>query len=188
MPGEPGSEERWSGAQKQGFREERGSGAPRGREGSRGSGTPRWEVQGGGVPGVGGSEEEGSRRPGGAAPPAEPASLAAGEPRASEDENFSSPGKARQGARLPEGRSSAERRGGRTMFPGPHALPRARGSGGREAGGRPGGTRTGAARPAPPRAASPLPPTLQQVAAAPRARVPFLAPGPAPAGGHQYPS
>lgn len=51
-----------------------------------------------------------------------------------------------------------------------------------------GQNRTCAALAAPPPAASPLPPTLQQVAAAPRAPVPSLAPGPAPAGGPQYPS
>lgn len=191
--GEPGSRNRDS--KKKGGQGLRGGGRGPGGRGlrgrrSRGVGAPTWgRPRGGGVPGIGGPEVEGSRRPGGAVPPAEPASLPAGEPRASEDENFSSSGKeARQGARLTEGRSSAERRGGPTMFPGPRALPRARGSGGREARGRPGRTRTDAALPAPPQAASPLPPTLQQVAAAPRARVPFLAPGPAPAGGHQYPS
>lgn len=97
---------------------------------------------------------ERSRRPGGAVPRAQPAHIPTWEPRELEKENFSaSSGKeACQGARLTEGRSSAESRGSPTMFPGPHALARARGSGGREAKGRPGKTRTSAALPAPPQA------------------------------------
>lgn len=167
-PGDASPRSRGSGAHEQGLH---GGGRGPGSRGLRGlRGSHMGEARGGGVPGIRGPEVERSRRPGGAVLRAEAAHIPTWEPHELEKENFSaSSGKeACQGARLTEGRSSAECRGSPTMFPGPHALARARGSGGREAKGRPGKTRTSAALPAPPQAAPPLPPTLQQVAA-PRA-------------------
>lgn len=96
------------------------------------------------------------------------------------------PGKERVGARVSPRSGRAEHPRAPRCSPCPTRSPCAGGSGGRAPRGRAGRTRTRAASSAPPQAASTLRPTLQQVAAAPRAPAPSLPRGPALAGGPQY--